>query len=178
MSATSNFNNYILDNFFRVFTLSLLTVISLFYLSPPAHAALDLVIEGQVVKVTDGDTIVVRDSQSQREHKIRLLHIDAPESRQEYGAESTAALKKRIAGKHVTVEYSQLDRYKRVLGVVKQRDDNINHWMVANGHAWHYKQYSSSRAFSLAESGAKQSQSGLWRSATPTPPWEWRKAHK
>src|SRR5436190_24241860 len=41
---------------------------------------------GKVVKVTDGDTIhVLLDKET---HKIRLLHIDAPESKQAFGTKA------------------------------------------------------------------------------------------
>ena len=42
---------------------------------------------GRVVRVTDGDTIVVLDANN-AQHKIRLTGIDAPERDQAYGAKS------------------------------------------------------------------------------------------
>ena len=39
---------------------------------------------GRVIGITDGDTITVLDSEK-REHKIRLMGIDAPEKKQSYG---------------------------------------------------------------------------------------------
>ena len=69
---------------------------------------------GKVVKVTDGDTIhVLLDKET---HKIRLLHIDAPESKQAFGTKATQALGEKIFGKDVKVVWKERDRYKRILG--------------------------------------------------------------
>lgn len=47
---------------------------------------------GIVVRVIDGDTIVIR--RWFRNMKIRLAEIDSPEKSQKYGTESTVELKK------------------------------------------------------------------------------------
>jgi endonuclease YncB( thermonuclease family) len=44
---------------------------------------------GRVVGVNDGDTITVLDA-SNKQHKIRLAGIDAPELKQAFGAKSIA----------------------------------------------------------------------------------------
>lgn len=71
-------------------------------------------VAGVVTKVADGDTIRVTDAQGVQ-HKIRLLDIDAPESSQTFGGESTARLKSLIGGKTVRVTYSDTDKYGRLL---------------------------------------------------------------
>jgi micrococcal nuclease len=56
---------------------------------------------GKVVKVTDGDTIhVLLDKET---HKIRLLHIDAPESKQAFSTKAKQALSEMVFGKDVKV---------------------------------------------------------------------------
>ena len=62
---------------------------------------------GRVVRVTDGDTIVVLDA-SKVQHKIRLQGIDAPERHQAYGTKSKEHLSDLVAGKTVEVEYSKI----------------------------------------------------------------------
>ena len=47
------------------------------------------VIRGRVVGVADGDTITVLDA-SKSQHRIRLRGVDAPESRQAFGARRRA----------------------------------------------------------------------------------------
>jgi len=65
---------------------------------------------GRVVRVTDGDTIVVLDA-DKVQHKIRLQGIDAPERRQAFGTKSKEHLSDLVAGKTVEVDYSKYDRY-------------------------------------------------------------------
>ena len=48
-------------------------------------------LEGSIIKVTDGDTIVFKDNNEVL--KVRLTQIDAPESNQKFGLESTKSLK-------------------------------------------------------------------------------------
>ena len=72
---------------------------------------------GRVVRVTDGDTIVVLDA-SKVQHKIRLTGIDAPERGQAFGTKSKEHLSDLVAGKSVVVDYSKYDRYQRILGKV------------------------------------------------------------
>ena len=69
---------------------------------PSAHAE---ILTGRVVRVTDGDTIVVLDA-GKVQHKIRLQGIDAPERHQAYGTKSKEHLSDLVAGKNVEVDYS------------------------------------------------------------------------
>jgi endonuclease YncB( thermonuclease family) len=55
-----------------------------------------------VVGVSDGDTITILDS-GNRQHKIRLEGIDAPESNQGYGSRAKQCLSDLVFGKTVTV---------------------------------------------------------------------------
>ena len=53
---------------------------------------------------------------SRKAVRIRLVNIDAPEKKQDYGRWSTDMMKSLVAGKTVTVTYFQRDRYGRILG--------------------------------------------------------------
>lgn len=90
-------------------------------LSPAAS-----VIEGRVVGVSDGDTVTVLDA-GRRQHKFRLLGIDAPEKDQDFGERSKQSLSDLVFGKDVMVEYEKKDRYGRTLGkvVVGGRSANL-----------------------------------------------------
>ncbi|EFH3722623.1 DUF2726 domain-containing protein [Escherichia coli] len=68
----------------------------LFIFSWPALSA---DIHGRVVRVLDGDTIEVMDSR--KAVRIRLVNIDAPEKKQDYGRWSTDMMKSLVAGKTV-----------------------------------------------------------------------------
>ena len=61
---------------------------------PSIHAE---TLTGRVVRVTDGDTIVVLDT-SKVQHKIRLQGIDAPERGQAFGTKSKENLSVLVAG--------------------------------------------------------------------------------
>lgn len=133
-------------------------------------------ISGKVTRVSDGDTIWVSDSLGR--HKIRLNRIDAPESNQEFGKESTAHLKLLIAGKTVRVEYESTDQYGRVLGIVFLDGTDINLQMVRDGCAWHYKHFDKTPAYAEAEREAREAKRGLWASPDPVNPYQWRKAKR
>ena len=150
-------------------------------------------LEGRVVRVADGDTITVLDSDTQQ-HKIRLAGIDAPESKQPYGQASRKHLAELVAGKNVTVEWAKHDKYGRIVGKVmvaspdacpgarpncpKTLDACLA--QIASGLAWHFKRYESEQSeedrhrYTFAEIEARAKRVGLWGEPSPTPPWEWR----
>ena len=149
------------------------------------------VIIGKVTKVSDGDTIhVVTDGNVK--FKVRLDRIDAPESDQPYGKESTAYLSSLIRGKTVRVEWVKKDQYGRVLGIVYldkiEQSNNpnnrtirqdVNLTMVATGNAWHYSYFDKTAEYASAEAEARQNRRGLWSAdEKPVNPYEWRKAKR
>ena len=145
------------------------------------HTALQAeTLVGRVVRVTDGDTIVVLDS-GNAQYKIRLTGIDAPERKQAFGTKSKEHLSDSVAGKTVVVEYSKRDRYKRILGKVLLSDQDMNLEQVRAGLVWHYKKYQKEQTladrelYSEAETEAREAGRGLWRDPAPVPPWEYRK---
>ena len=87
-----------------------------------AHAA---TLTGRVVRVIDGDTIVVLDAEKVQ-HKIRLQGIDAPERGQAFGTKSKEHLSDLVADKNVVVDYSKYDRYQRILGKVLVNGEDVN----------------------------------------------------
>ena len=48
------------------------------------------VLTGRIVRVTDGDTVTLLDG-NKNQHKIRLKHIDTPESNQDFGSQAKKA---------------------------------------------------------------------------------------
>lgn len=112
------------------------SILVLLFLFPILLSAQTL--RGKVVRVSDGDTVVLLDADN-TQHKIRLNGIDAPENGQPYGDKSKEYLSNLIAGKEVTVEVKGTDQYKRILGVVYLGDTNINAEMIRAGYAWNYK---------------------------------------
>lgn len=128
-------------------------------------------LSGKVVSIHDGDTITIL--QGKQQIKVRLFGIDAPELEQPYGKKSKQFLANLIAGEVVEVEPKGKDRYKRTLGIIHYKGQDINAQMVLNGYAWAYMKYS--RMYVDQEKLARENKRGLWQSSNPTPPWEWRK---
>ena len=144
----------------------------------------------QVVRIVDGDTIQVIDSNGIK-FKIRLLGIDTPELKQCFGYESSLSLKKIIDGKSVIIiskpeknKPYTLGRYKRIIGKIILNGKDINLEMVQKGMAWHYKKYIKSQnvedrqSYNNAEQDARLNKIGLWSDVNPVAPWEWRKLNK
>jgi len=145
-------------------------------------------IEGKIVKVADGDTLTVLDSNKER-YRIRLTEIDAPEKRQPFGNASRKKLRDLVSGKEVRVEFEKYDRYGRIVGKVwvtppdcpkcgKTLDGGLA--QVTSGMAWWYRKYAHEQSaedrghYEVAEQEAKAKRVGLWQEKNPVPPWEYR----
>ncbi len=132
-------------------------------------------IVGKVVGVHDGDTLTLL-VDGNREVKIRLDGIDAPELGQPFGKNAKAALSATVFEKAVTVKVGTTDRYGRTIGRIYLNDQDVNLGMVRTGFAWWYRQYApKDGALEMAEKYAKIRKDGLWADLEPIAPWEWRK---
>jgi len=152
----------------KIMRLSLLSIF-LFPLSFLANFS------GECVGVSDGDTIKVM--RGGTAVKVRLLGIDCPEKKQDFGSKAKQATSDMVFGKTVDVKEAGQDKYGRTLGTVFAEGKNVNLELVKAGLAWHYKQYSKDEALSKAEAEARAAKIGLW-SMPAVPPWEWRKQGK
>ena len=138
---------------------------------------------GKVIKVSDGDTITLLDSNNQK-HKIRLKGIDAPESQQVYGDISTQSLSELVYDKEVLVTWDKKDKYYRILGKVIVDGRDANYEQLKKGLAWYYKQYEKDlsdidkQRYSEAEEWARNYSEGLWADSKSIPPWEFRRKGK
>ena len=133
---------------------------------------------GKVVRIADGDTFTLLVDKKQ--HRIRLHGIDAPETQggQPWSPKSKDSLASMIAGKTVTVDVRDTDRYGRYIGVVSTADiTDVNLEMLKAGMAWHYSYYDKTPAYKKAHEHAKKSRKGLWSDPSPINPYDWRKSH-
>jgi len=135
------------------------------------------VLLGTVLSVTDGDTIKVQLSSGPI--RVRFHSIDAPEHDQPWGREARSALVSRLDGRQVELEVWTQDRYERLVATVYLGAENINAWMVQEGHAWAYRDYLKDPQYCQSEADARARHIGLWSlpSISTYAPWEWR-AHQ
>lgn len=128
---------------------------------------------GRVVEIQDGDTLTLLVSRQQI--KVRLLDIDAPESKQPFGTRSRQSLADLCHGKPARVEWQNMDRYGRVLGRVHCAGVDVNSEQVRRGVAWVFERYAPKDSPLYAvQAEARIARRGLWQDARPVPPWEWR----
>lgn len=138
------------------------------------------VLEGRVVAVADGDTLTVLDAQ-QKQHKIRLLGIDAPEKAQPFGQKSKESLSLLAFQKQVQVRSSKKDRYGRTVGQVFVGNTDVCLEQVKLGMAWHYKAYQREQLpedrvlYARAELQAREQRVGLWADPSPVEPSTFRR---
>lgn len=123
----------------------------------------------QVIRVIDGDTIIVSG-----DRRIRLIGIDTPETvhpekeAEPYGEESSAFAKKILEGKTVYLEKDQSDRdqFDRLLRYVYLEDGTFfNLIMVERGYAQTMRTEPNIKHADLLQQAqliAKQERKGLW----------------
>lgn len=144
------------------------------------HAASNT-LTGEVVALSDGDTVTVLDN-AKCQHKVRLAGIDAPEKRQAFGERSKQNLAAMVFRKQVIVEWHKSDRYGRIVGKVLVEQTDAGLAQLRAGMAWHYKQYAREQtpedraAYAGAEDTAQEAHVGLWSQREAVPPWDFRKA--
>jgi endonuclease YncB( thermonuclease family) len=128
----------------------------------------------RVVAVHDGDTLTAL--VEQRQIRVRLLDIDAPELGQPFGARSKQSLSELCFGKGAVLEGRSQDRYGRTLAHVVCAGKDANAEQVRRGYAWTYTRYarSDSPLYGL-EREARAARRGLWEDPEPIAPWNWRR---
>jgi endonuclease YncB( thermonuclease family) len=134
-------------------------------------------VSGKVVGVSDGDSLTLL-VQGNRQIKVRLDGIDAPEGGQEFSKNAKEGLSRLVFGREVSLRVTGKDRYERTLGVIFVGGVNANLQLVRQGLAWHYKKYSDDQQLAQAEIDARAARSGLWSEFDPMPPWEYRALKK
>ena len=129
---------------------------------------------GRVVGVADGDTLTLLDRDN-RQRKIRIAGIDAPEKGQPFGE---------VFDRNVRAECYKEDRYR---WQVCRLFDGSRHVALAQldaGLAWWFRRYAAEQPpqeraeYASAEDRARADAVGLRRDRDPVPPWEWRNVRK
>ena len=141
-----------------------------------AQTALADTLSGTVVKIIDGDTLVIEDAAKKR-YTVRLAEIDAPERNQPFWAEASRSLAALCDRKSATVEWSERDGRKRYIGYVTCAGKDANAEQVKRGMAWASPRATkpTSPLYEL-ETYARLRRIGLWADDKAVPPWEFTSA--
>jgi endonuclease YncB( thermonuclease family) len=137
---------------------------ALLLLGLAAHAEAAEPVTGKVLAVPNGDTLVIETADRKRQ-RIRLADIDAPERRQQHGAEARQSLADLCLKKEAKIDE----------GHVTCDGVDANAEQVKRGWAWvSLKGTRPRHALYELEAHARLRQLGLWAGESPVPPWEWR----
>lgn len=120
-----------------------------------------------VMRVVDGDTVVLADGT-----RVRLHGIDAPERDQTFGKDATECLSQLLGDGGVAVEPIERDVYGRMVARLWRGRIDIGRQMVRIGCAWSY-----GSAYVREQGTARAARAGLWSTPRPIPPWRWRRMH-
>jgi endonuclease YncB( thermonuclease family) len=131
---------------------------------------------GQLVKVTDGDSVVLLTANKQQ-IKIRLDGIDCPELGQPYSRKAQQFVRDLCKNRTIKVEEKGKDIYRRTLGVLYADTINVNEELLRAGLAWQYK-YNKSNRYKSLEREARKKKINIWSKPEPVAPWEYRKHKK
>ena len=144
-------------------------------------AALAGVQEVRVVRVVDGDTLLVTDAQS-RYSKVRLHGIDAPECSMPFGPQAQQFLVNLTQGRTMQMATKGRDRYGRTAATLAVNGQDVGLAIVRSGFAWRDGRYDrpsfavQTTPYADAQREAQMEALGLWSSPMPSAPWVWRMA--
>lgn len=118
--------------------------------------------ETQVLRVIDGDTIVLEGGQ-----RVRYIGIDTPEESRPYYLEAKEENKRLVQGKKVRLEYDveKEDKYGRALAYVYVGEIFVNAELVKNGYAMIYTfppNVKYAKTFLALQQEARTAKRGLW----------------
>lgn len=134
-------------------------------------------IKANVIKVVDGDTILV--SYKGKSLRVRLWGIDTPEWRQPFSKSAKKYTAKLIEGTEVQLEEKDWDDYGRLVAIVTtKKKECVNEALLRAGLAWvhiYYCKEAICDSWYEIERKARKKRSGLWRDDSPTPPWVWKR---
>ncbi len=143
-------------------------------------SCLGQVSNGTVIRISDGDTITAL-LPDNKQLKVRIAGIDAPETGQAFGAQAKQNLSNLIYGRYVTIIYHKTDRYGNFVGRVLLSGSDVGLQQIVEGYAWHFKMDESEmpsyerRAYATAEIEARAEKTGIWSNPDPVAPWVFRK---
>lgn len=150
------------------------------YLNKPWTTNNELV---KVVKVKDGDTIVV---ETQKGHKeLRIWGIDAPEWGQPKSLEAKNKLKELVLNKHVRVKHPKTDDFNRDLAFItissegSPKEIDVGSVLISQGLAWCFSPDPEHKQdYETLEAKARNLGLGIWSMPNPKKPEDFRRENK
>lgn len=141
-------------------------------------ASLSAQTRGKVIKIKDGDTVVVLLADKSQQ-TLRLAEVDCPENGQAFGSNARQFTAAQVFGKTVVFYNIGKDRYGRgVAGVFYDGDKYLSREIVKSGFGWWYFKASKNTELQKLQDEAKQKKLGLWSDTKAIAPWEFRKNKK
>jgi endonuclease YncB( thermonuclease family) len=125
-------------------------------------------------RVDDGDTVLITERRIPT--RFQMDGVDAPEFSQPFGPESQVFLNTLVFGRQVSVHIrtgASANGVRIARLYVNGADVSLE--LIRNGMAWSCRQHQGvRRALVRAELEAREAKRGLWSTAEPTPPWQYR----
>ena len=122
-------------------------------------------IEVTVVRVIDGDSLMVRYVDGGPPFELRLHGIDAREYDQSFGEVAKASLQRLTANRRFRLSVIEpSDRYSRSVGILYSQEhrNSINHQMVEAGMAYAYPPFGSLNGILACRQRAEKNKLGIW----------------
>lgn len=135
-------------------------------------------IEGTVVRVVDGDTVVVAPSEAGRAPiTVRIEGIDAPEICQPHGPEAKQAMSEMVLQQPVKLVAKAHDEHGRMLARVNKGELDVGDRLVRDGHAWSHRYKWDKGPYVAEERMASTLKRGLHGKGGAVMPREFRRTH-
>lgn len=149
---------------------------------PGGKAGTDIVIDGRVTSVVDGDSLWVTPADNSAAIEVRLLDIDAPEICQLWGEEARRYLADQVLRQPVRLVVPRRgtahDSYGRALGIVYLGEVNINVRLIEEGHAWSARTRGGRGPYLKQETMARALRRGLHQAGSEAVmPVDFRRSH-
>lgn len=127
---------------------------------------------GTVLAVLEGDLFSIL--HQGKSVKVRLADVDCPEEGQAFSKEAKQFSAMRVHSGPVTVHVKELDRKGQAVAEIILMDNglSLNKELVKAGLAWWQWKNTDDTSYGDLEETARKMKIGLWKTAEPTPPWE------
>ncbi len=140
------------------------------------HIALAERLPGHVLRIVDGDTLILKVQQAH--YRVDIAGIDAPELNQPWGARAAQRLDRLLRGAFVVVAAERIDG-TRLSGRITHQTRDVGLGLLIDGLAWQTRfpprSADPQHPYVRAEQRARRERRGLWSAPDAVAPWLWRR---